>query len=510
MPDEFYARYRDRTHAELYEMLMAGSPEQVERMRAAWVTLEGTASTFAATLRGHLDQLKQGWDSAAGREFDLRVGLIATYAQTLTEEFAAIHTGLGAMAGALAQAQAAAEHPDATAGNDGASSAAAQGAAAGSVLGPGGALVGGVVGGTLGHQRDRADQAAAKERMVQLVAGLAADYRVADYQIWPATVPSAPGDMPGARPGASATTTPAATGPALNSDTKPVKETSGHHGPKGEHGGPGTAPTSPASTPLSVTTTATSTAVPAAVATGVSVAAVANPTITPSGHSGGTGSSSHGPTNDLVWNGSQQDNSAGTTWGHHGWDDDGLGRPDAAPDKVDIGSTMDSDGVIRGGYDFAHVPGDPGHSVLAGSGSSDDGRGNAPPPPPPAAMGTIAPQPAATGVGASVPGGGGGGGGGGYHNPGTLGGGYSTPGTVGGAGTTGYTTSLAAAGGGGGQPGVPGSGLAGGHAMTGGSGTALTTGGFGPDAGQRPADDRSWMNEGRLRWHDDEEGPPAE
>jgi hypothetical protein len=259
------------------------------------------------------------------------------------------------------------------------------------------------------------------------------------------------------------------------------------------------------------------------VATTVGVAAVASGGMLTSNTGGGHGHGHHGHGHggDLTWTGTQQDNSAGTTWGQQGWGDDGLGRPDAAPEKIDIGTTVDSDGVIRGtyavgdGHSISAVPGEPGPSILAGSGPSgvDEGRGTTPPPPPPAPMTTMAPQPAAsTGVGASSVPGGSGAGGGGYHNPGTVGsGGSYAGGTVGGAGGTGYNTGLAAAGGGGPQVGAPGSGLAGGHGMSGGSGTALTGGGFGTDSGPRPSDDSSWKNEGRMRWHDDDEdAPPAD
>src|SRR6185437_6954390 len=90
-------------------------------------------------------------------------------------------------------------------------------AAAGSILGPGGTVLGGL----LGHHRDEEQKKEAHDRMVAVVAGLAADYDQYrfSYIESPTTVPV---DLPG--PG----TNPAPANPA-----------SGPHAAN-RHGGPGT------------------------------------------------------------------------------------------------------------------------------------------------------------------------------------------------------------------------------------------------------------------------------
>src|SRR5512138_3809733 len=97
VPDELYARYQHYSHSELYAMLMSGSPGQVNDLASIWKSMESTITGLADGLRADLDRLLSGWDSAAGREFDRRVGLVAAYAGLLGAEYTAIHNGLSAM-----------------------------------------------------------------------------------------------------------------------------------------------------------------------------------------------------------------------------------------------------------------------------------------------------------------------------------------------------------------------------------------------------------------------------
>jgi len=230
MPDELYAQYRQLSHQELYDRLKSGDPAQVEALVTAWKSIETTASGLAASLSADLDRLMQTWDSAAGWEFHYRVSLIAAYAQMLAEEFASIHNGLSAMSGALADAKGEAEPPEAippppkTPGE----------VAAATLLGGTGTLISGVVGNALGHQPDPAAQRRAHERMVNVVADLAGEYRVAEYGTWPPSVPTAPAELPARHPTApaSATTQPTTGG----GGTRPSTSPSTNVGPVSDHG----------------------------------------------------------------------------------------------------------------------------------------------------------------------------------------------------------------------------------------------------------------------------------
>jgi hypothetical protein len=196
MPDDLTARYEHLSHRELYAALMRGSPTQVADLSAIWKSMESTMGGLADSLRADLNRLLHGWDSAAGREFDRRVGLIATYSHVLADEFTAIHSGLTVMAGALSDAQREAEHPDA---HDHPHAHLAH-AAPLSILGVLNLAFEGVVGSGLGHQADQAEQDRARSRMLAVVCALAAEYRVTDYGTWPPRVPPPPKDTPARRP----------------------------------------------------------------------------------------------------------------------------------------------------------------------------------------------------------------------------------------------------------------------------------------------------------------------
>lgn len=191
MPDDLYTEYGHYSHRELYAMLMTGSPQQIQEMLTTWKSAETTTSEVAAALRADLARLLSGWDSPAGREFDRRVGLVAAYAQSLAEEFAAIQTGLQSMSLALQQAMRRAEPPDAYEQHHDEQAAHAAGV---SVLGS----LGGVIGGLLGHELDQIEKDKAHSRMIRLVCALASDYRITDYGTWPPKVPVAHPDTPGA------------------------------------------------------------------------------------------------------------------------------------------------------------------------------------------------------------------------------------------------------------------------------------------------------------------------
>lgn len=201
MPDEYYQRYKPQSHETLFNQLMAGSPTQIDGMVTSWKSAEGSARSVSDTLKRDLERLQPTWNSAAGREFQRRLGLIVSFADHLAGEFTTMHTGLTSMSGALTEAkkQAEAVDPEKTDDNDKTISGAAKGAAVGTVFGPVGTVAGGVVGGFLGHDQDEEEKAKARERMVVLVATLAAGYGVTDHG-WPKTAVQPPADLPGGNP----------------------------------------------------------------------------------------------------------------------------------------------------------------------------------------------------------------------------------------------------------------------------------------------------------------------
>jgi uncharacterized protein YukE len=230
MPDEYYERYKHLTHQELYAKLHAGVPGQVDGLATAWKSIQDTANELAAALRRDLDRLQPRWDSAAGREFQRRMELIAGYAQSLAGDFDSMRSGLTTMSGALTEALRKAESPDKTDDLDKTISGAAKGAAIGAVLGPAGSVVGGVVGGALGHNKDEEEQEKARERMVVLVSWLAAEYGVTDHGTWPAVVSPPPVGLPEGDPHSA--TEPTAVGPVTRPDRAPSTKPPGDGGAK--------------------------------------------------------------------------------------------------------------------------------------------------------------------------------------------------------------------------------------------------------------------------------------
>jgi hypothetical protein len=191
--DEYVNRYQGLSHQELWTQLKSGDPGQVDTLAAAWKSLHDTADSLANTLSGDLAKLNGDWNSTSGIEYQHRVGLISDFSNTMAGEFSTLHQNLTIMAGELRTAQKQAEDPAATDNNDNLITDAAVGFV---VAGP----VGGIVGGLFGHSQDDAEKEKARQRMVQLVAGLAADYVVTTGGEWNQSVP-VPNDLPGADTG---------------------------------------------------------------------------------------------------------------------------------------------------------------------------------------------------------------------------------------------------------------------------------------------------------------------
>ncbi|PZF93430.1 WXG100 family type VII secretion target, partial [Micromonospora deserti] len=211
---EYIQRYQHVSHQQLYDGVMAGKPSQVDGVAADWTSLKGILDDLRRDLSGDLDKLANTWTGAAGQEFQRRLTLIAEYADTLGQGMADVSRGLTLMADQLRTAQQQAESPAETDDHDKAVSGAVKGAVFG--------VPGIVVGGLLGHQQDKAEQEKAHQRMVKVVADLAAGYEVSAYGRLlppPPPHPDTPGTVdrgrstPRSGPGASTpTAAPTATG----------------------------------------------------------------------------------------------------------------------------------------------------------------------------------------------------------------------------------------------------------------------------------------------------------
>ncbi|GIJ55883.1 WXG100 family type VII secretion target [Virgisporangium aurantiacum] len=201
MPDEYYQRYNRYSHDELYRQLLHGSPAVLSRQADAWRRAGATAATLSTRLRRDLTGLAARWTGEGSDEFASRIGLIATYAQELADEAASIGVGAEAMSRALAEAQRQAQ-PNPVGPNPavpvaaGADSVAVRAALLSAATGW--STPEAVLGSSLGHVPTAEERSAAHERMVTLVAELAALYGVVDQANWPAAIPDAPAGMPGA------------------------------------------------------------------------------------------------------------------------------------------------------------------------------------------------------------------------------------------------------------------------------------------------------------------------
>lgn len=192
MPDEYYLRYKHLTHEQLYKQLLQGSPSTLSRQADAWRQAGQSAAGVAGNLRRDLKRLGANWSGLGHEEFEYRLGLVMAYSQKLADEAASIGVGAEALSRALAEAQRQSEpHPSVpVAGSDPAALRLALRNAASdwtpeSVLGT-----------DLGHVPTPEEQAAAYERMVTLVAELAALYGVVDQANWPKVIPGGPAGMP--------------------------------------------------------------------------------------------------------------------------------------------------------------------------------------------------------------------------------------------------------------------------------------------------------------------------
>jgi uncharacterized protein YukE len=227
MSGDHYGRYAQLSHEELYRMLMAGEPHQVENLASKWRSMQQTLDGLATSLNTSLDQLGKAWKSESGAEYQRRLSAISSYSSKLSAEFDQVHEGLGLMAAQLREARAKAENPADTDNADKAIRGATKGAAIGAVAGPAGVVFGGAIGAAFGHQQDEEEKAKAHQRMVRLVADLAAHYEMNRVNSWPAEPVAPPAGLPGSGSGGAATP---ARGPAVGAPgAAPHAGTGGDH-----------------------------------------------------------------------------------------------------------------------------------------------------------------------------------------------------------------------------------------------------------------------------------------
>ena len=218
MSDEYVQRYQQVSHEELYNGVKAGDAEQIETLASKWSSLKTTLDGLGKSLRDDLDALERTWAGAAGQEFQRRLDLVVQYSNSLASGMGGVHEGLTLMAGPLRAAQQQAESPDETDDHD----QALNGAVKGAVFGPAGVLVGGFI----GHQQDKEEQEKAHQRMVKVVAQLAAMYDTFAYDSWVPPVIADP-DTPHTLNQTSSTSQsgPGATTPTRAPDSGPLAHT---------------------------------------------------------------------------------------------------------------------------------------------------------------------------------------------------------------------------------------------------------------------------------------------
>ena len=180
MSDDYQTKYGALTHDQLYQQLMAGDPDQVDSVAAKISSLRDTLGSLHDSLHTDLTGLAKGWSSDAGAEYQHRLGVIGTFAADLQTDLDSVHTTLTGWSSLLREAKKHAENPADTDGDSNTVKDAAIGAAIGSPLGPVGIAAGGLIGGFMGHSQDEDERQKAHERMITLVANLAADYVTSD------------------------------------------------------------------------------------------------------------------------------------------------------------------------------------------------------------------------------------------------------------------------------------------------------------------------------------------
>jgi len=176
MDDEYYERYKNVEHSQLYRELTEGSPASVDALADVWHTTSQAIQATAADLRADLANLQTSWSGQTSDEFQYRIGLVATFAETVAAEALNMYTGLSAMSGALTTAQANGR-PAPVATVDWAHDA--------------------VLAQVLGHTVTEAEVTQSQDDLATVVAQLAVSYGLAENTQWSAPRPDPSPDLPG-------------------------------------------------------------------------------------------------------------------------------------------------------------------------------------------------------------------------------------------------------------------------------------------------------------------------
>src|SRR5262249_7438729 len=140
-------------------------------------------------------KLTNTWTGEAAVEFHRRITSIVQFTSWVADEFDQIANATGIMGAQLEDAKQRAEPPHQS--NDHMIQNAASNAATFSVLGPAASAVSGIIGAFQGHQQDQEEADRAHQRMVNLVADLAADYDRNAEVSFSTDLPSPPPELPG-------------------------------------------------------------------------------------------------------------------------------------------------------------------------------------------------------------------------------------------------------------------------------------------------------------------------
>jgi hypothetical protein len=202
MPSEPYlSRYQGLSHQQLYDLLHAGRNGQVNNVSDKWSQMRDICTNLGATLDAELKALGRTWTGEAGIEFQRRLSAVVEFSSTVSGEFAQIETATGVMASQLHEAQRAAEPPSATDGNDHMVQQATSNMAKFSVFGAPISVAAGIVGAIDGHNQDEEARQQAHQRMVNVVADLAAEYDQTANTSFSTNLPAPPAALPGASEG---------------------------------------------------------------------------------------------------------------------------------------------------------------------------------------------------------------------------------------------------------------------------------------------------------------------
>jgi len=176
VPDEYYERYRRVEHGQLYRELRAGSPRHLDALADTWHTVAESLRTTAEAMRVDLAEMLASWTGEGSREFQYRLGLVATFTEVLAGEAETMRAGLAAMSEDLAAAQRLAD-PEAPTTTEWSHER--------------------VLAATLGLVVTDEQRTESHDRLVQLVAELAVSYDLTDSRTWSTPRPPPSPDLPG-------------------------------------------------------------------------------------------------------------------------------------------------------------------------------------------------------------------------------------------------------------------------------------------------------------------------